>query len=311
MIGVEHHDEVGPGRRKLLLLRAEQLGDLAIGAVALDEMRKDRGVRHAEPGDDLRHDGVSLLRGPSHLVRLMPILAPAANRLDSGRITCRASRSRTIAQPEQRARRRAKLARPRAAAGPAGAWPLRLFADRRPAARCAGRTAPASRVWVIPNIEHFLFDRPSTRISRRRCRSTRRPQLLLARLRRARRHLADDGDHGGYGVRGTVALNSDVCREYPRIIEEGKKLGWEWMGHGTTNSTLLNQQSEAEERALINEVVDDHRQQRRQGAARLAQPGAERDRAHARHPRRERHRIRRQLGQRRPALSDEGEERAR
>ena len=58
-----------------------------------------------------------------------------------------------------------------------------------------------------------------------------------------------------FGVRGTVALNSDVCREYPRIIEEGKKLGWEWMGHGTTNSILLNQQTEAEERALIKEVV--------------------------------------------------------
>ena len=43
-------------------------------------------------------------------------------------------------------------------------------------------------------------------------------------------------------MRGTVALNSDVCREYPRIIEEGKKLGWEWMGHGITNSILLNKQ---------------------------------------------------------------------
>ena len=58
-----------------------------------------------------------------------------------------------------------------------------------------------------------------------------------------------------FGVRGTVALNSDVCREYPRIIEEGKKLGWEWMGHGITNSILLSDQTEAEERALIREVV--------------------------------------------------------
>ena len=120
------------------------------------------------------------------------------------------------------------------------------------------------------------------------------------------RHDGDDGR--SYGVRGTVALNSDVCREYPRIIEEGNKLGWEWMGHGITNSILLNAQSEAEERALISEVVARSRQERRQGAARLAQPGIDRDRAHARHPRRERHRIRRQLGQRRAALSDAGEE---
>ena len=54
-----------------------------------------------------------------------------------------------------------------------------------------------------------------------------------------------------YGVKGTVALNSDVCRHYPRIIEDGKKLGWEWMGHGNNNSILINAQSEAEERALI------------------------------------------------------------
>ena len=43
---------------------------------------------------------------------------------------------------------------------------------------------------------------------------------------------------------------------YPRIIEEGKKLGWEWMGHGTTNSVLINRQTEAEERALVREVVE-------------------------------------------------------
>jgi hypothetical protein len=56
MIGVEHHDHVGPHRGKRFLLRAEQLGDLAIRAVALDEKRKYRGMRHAETGNDLRHD---------------------------------------------------------------------------------------------------------------------------------------------------------------------------------------------------------------------------------------------------------------
>jgi peptidoglycan/xylan/chitin deacetylase (PgdA/CDA1 family) len=58
-----------------------------------------------------------------------------------------------------------------------------------------------------------------------------------------------------FGVKGTVALNSDVCRQYPRIIEEGNKLGWEWMGHGMTNSIILNAQTEKEERALIKETV--------------------------------------------------------
>jgi allantoinase len=58
-----------------------------------------------------------------------------------------------------------------------------------------------------------------------------------------------------HGVRGTVALNSDVCDRYPRIIEEGNRLHWEWMGHGTNNSTLINKQSEEDERALIAHVV--------------------------------------------------------
>jgi allantoinase len=109
-------------------------------------------------------------------------------------------------------------------------------------------------VWVIPNIEHFLFDRPSTRIATLPV----NPDVLNYAWR-------DYGVRVGiwrmmevmekYGVKGTVALNSDVCKHYPRIIEEGKKLGWEWMGHGTNNSTLMNAQSEAEERTLIKEVV--------------------------------------------------------
>lgn len=59
-----------------------------------------------------------------------------------------------------------------------------------------------------------------------------------------------------YGVKGTVALNADVCDRYPRIIQEGNRLGWEWMGHGTNNSTIINRQSEGEERALLREVVE-------------------------------------------------------
>ena len=109
-------------------------------------------------------------------------------------------------------------------------------------------------VWVIPNIEHFLFDRPSTRLTNLPV----NPDVLNYSWR-------DYGVRVGiwrmmevmerYGVKGTVALNSDVCARYPRIVEEGKKLGWEWMGHGNNNSTLFAGQSEAEERALIKDVV--------------------------------------------------------
>ena len=61
MIGVEHHDDVRPRRGELVLLRREQLGGFAIGSVALDEERKDRRVRHAEPGDDTGHLVISQL----------------------------------------------------------------------------------------------------------------------------------------------------------------------------------------------------------------------------------------------------------
>jgi hypothetical protein len=161
-------------------------------------------------------------------------------------------------------------------------------------------------VWVIPNIEHFLFDRPSTRIANLPV----NPDVLNYSWR-------DYGVRVGvwrmmevmtkHGVKGTVALNSDVCRHYPRIIEEGNKLGWEWMGPGNNNSTFINTQSEAEERALIGDVIGTITQ----GVGKaphgwlspalsetvrtldiLAENGIERL----------------QLGQRRAALSDAGEE---
>ena len=40
-------------------------------------------------------------------------------------------------------------------------------------------------------------------------------------------------------VKATVALNSQVCEVHPKAVEEMKKRGWEFMGHGTTNSTNL------------------------------------------------------------------------
>lgn len=110
-------------------------------------------------------------------------------------------------------------------------------------------------LWVIPNIEHFYFDRPSTSISQTTASFT--PDVLNYSWR-------DYGVRVGiwrmmdimekHGVKGTVALNSDVCAEYPQIIEAGKKLGWEWMGHGQTNSMMMVGRAEAEERAMIRTI---------------------------------------------------------
>ncbi len=112
-------------------------------------------------------------------------------------------------------------------------------------------------LWVIPNIEHFLIDRPSTSITP--VTTSFVPDVLNYSWR-------DYGVRVGiwrlmevmekHGVKGTVALNSDVCLHYPRIIEAGNELGWEWMGHGRNNSEMINHQSIDEERDLIGEVVE-------------------------------------------------------
>lgn len=111
-------------------------------------------------------------------------------------------------------------------------------------------------VWVIPNIEHFLFDRPSTSITAVTTRFV--PDVLNYSWR-------DYGARVGvwrmmevmerYGVRGTVALNADVCDRYPRIIQAGNELGWEWMGHGKNNSMLMAEREEAEERQLVGDII--------------------------------------------------------
>src|SRR6516164_2032459 len=86
-------------------------------------------------------------------------------------------------------------------------------------------------VWVIPNIEHFLFDRPSTSVTAATVGLV--PDVLNYSWR-------------DYGVRVGIW----------RIIEAANQLGWEWMGHGRNNSILINKQPEDEERALIREVVE-------------------------------------------------------
>ena len=43
-----------------------------------------------------------------------------------------------------------------------------------------------------------------------------------------------------HGFRGTVNLNSDVCREYPQIIREGNKRNWEWGAQGDGAGCLLS-----------------------------------------------------------------------
>lgn len=59
-----------------------------------------------------------------------------------------------------------------------------------------------------------------------------------------------------YGIRATVALNSNLCEHHPIILEEGNKRGWEWMGHNQTNTRRLNAVPPAEEPAIITSTLE-------------------------------------------------------
>jgi len=58
-----------------------------------------------------------------------------------------------------------------------------------------------------------------------------------------------------YDIRGTVALNSNLCARHPVIIEEAQKLRWEWMGHNETNTRRLNEVPAEEEPRIIRDAL--------------------------------------------------------
>jgi allantoinase len=100
-------------------------------------------------------------------------------------------------------------------------------------------------VWVIPNIEQYRLDgletpgHPDPRGYSRRDYGNRvgiwRMFDVMSRL----------------GVRGTVAFNGEVASTYPQVVERALELGWEFMGHGMTNSTRLTHLEVEEERDVI------------------------------------------------------------
>ncbi|MFN0074655.1 MAG: polysaccharide deacetylase family protein [Chloroflexota bacterium] len=126
-------------------------------------------------------------------------------------------------------------------------WPL----PARPPIRWPNEARIA--VWIIPNIEHFRFGLPFSGAP------GPVPHLpdFAGRdygLRVGIWRMMDILDK--YEIRATVALNSDVCRFYPEIIHAGNERGWEWMGHGITNSQALPGMSEAQEIETVQEVAN-------------------------------------------------------
>jgi len=109
-------------------------------------------------------------------------------------------------------------------------------------------------LWVIPNIEFFSLAEKIPAST-----SNKLPDIPSWAAR-------DYGNRIGvfrfmevfdrYGIRATVALNSDVCRYHPLIIEEGNKRRWEWMGHNLTNTRRLIDYPEGEEAGVIKTVLE-------------------------------------------------------
>jgi peptidoglycan/xylan/chitin deacetylase (PgdA/CDA1 family) len=58
-----------------------------------------------------------------------------------------------------------------------------------------------------------------------------------------------------HGVRGTVALNSELCAQHPEMIEDGNERGWEWMGHGQTNTRTMRTTALDRERDIIHDAL--------------------------------------------------------
>jgi peptidoglycan/xylan/chitin deacetylase (PgdA/CDA1 family) len=122
-------------------------------------------------------------------------------------------------------------------------FPYQAIVDRPPVKWPNGARVA---VWVIPNVEHFHIEignqAPDIRNHSRRDYGNRvgvwRIMEVLTR----------------HGVRGTVALNAEVGRFYPRIMEEMAQLKWELMGHGLTNSVVLTGLSKEREIAVIAET---------------------------------------------------------
>jgi allantoinase len=106
-------------------------------------------------------------------------------------------------------------------------------------------------VWVVPNIEHYELASPDAGFDV--------PQFSRT----------DYGNRVGvwrvmqvldrFGIRGTVALNSAVCRHYPAIVEACLRHDWELMGHGITNSQGLADLEPDDQRELIGRCVDEIR----------------------------------------------------
>ena len=112
-------------------------------------------------------------------------------------------------------------------------------------------------VWIAPNIEVWHYDSPGgTAVSPNV--TNRVPDVINYAwreygMRVGLWRVADVLDAAG--LKASVALNSAICETFPKAMEQMKKRGWEFMGHGTTNSENLAGLALEKEREVIQHVL--------------------------------------------------------
>jgi allantoinase len=112
-------------------------------------------------------------------------------------------------------------------------------------------------VWIAPNVEIWHYDSPAGTGVSPNVRNIVPDVINYAWREYGMRvglwRIADTLDAAG--VKATVALNSAVAEAHPKALEEMKKRGWEFIGHGITNSENLAGLNLEKERELIQTVL--------------------------------------------------------
>lgn len=110
--------------------------------------------------------------------------------------------------------------------------------------------------WVAPNIEFYELDPPLN--PTRKAWARPHPDVVPYAHR-------DYGNRVGFwrmmeamervGIRGSVSLNVAVCEHHPEIIEACNERGWEFFSHGIYNTRYTYEMTEAQERAMMEDVI--------------------------------------------------------
>lgn len=139
-----------------------------------------------------------------------------------------------------------------------GPYPYRPITTRRTFSWPEGKRLA---LWVIPNLEFFHLRDPMPGVNNERVAAAH------AKVPNVRNWaIRDYGNRVGiwrffemlsrHGIRGTAALNSDICIHHPQIIEQALKLGWDFMGHCQTNAVRLNEMPPEQEKAAIHDTLE-------------------------------------------------------